>query len=103
MKVIRDCFGLDVRLTDERLTHILQHAEMVGMEAEIERVLQAPTEVRVSRSDDDVKLFYEFYARTSLGGKWLCIVVKYLPDDAFVITAYLTDTMKTGETVWPKK
>jgi hypothetical protein len=36
-------------------------------------------------------------------GKWLCVVVKYLPDDAFVITAYLTDTVKAGEIVWPKK
>jgi hypothetical protein len=103
MKIIRDCFGHDVRLTDERLTHILQHVEMAGMENEIERVVQAPAEVRLSRSDDSVKLFYEFYARTHVGGKWLCVVVKYPTDDAFVITAYLTDTIKAGETVWPRK
>jgi hypothetical protein len=46
MKIIRDCFGRSVRLTDERLAHILLHQEMVGMEAEIERVVQAPIEVR---------------------------------------------------------
>jgi hypothetical protein len=103
MKVIRDCFGHSVRLTDERLAHILEHAEMVGMEDEIERVLQIPSEVRLSRSDDNVRLFYEFYARTPMGGKWLCVVVKYLPSDAFVITAYLTDTLRAGETVWPKR
>ena len=51
MKIIRDCFGQDVRLTDERLAHILDHGEMTGMEAEIERVVQAPTEVRASSSD----------------------------------------------------
>jgi hypothetical protein len=76
---------------------------MAGMEAEIERVIQAPAEVRVSRSDESVKLFYEFYARTSVDGKWLCVVVKYFSDDAFVITAYLTDTIKAGEIVWPTK
>ncbi len=76
---------------------------MGGLEAEIERVLQAPLEVGVSRSDDSVRLFYEFYAETRVGGKWLCVVVKYLPDDAFVVTAYLTDKLKAGETVWPKK
>ena len=103
MKVIRDCFGHSVRLTDERLAHILEHAEMVGMEDEIERVLQMPSEVRLSRSGDNVRLFYEFYARTPVDGKWLCVVVKYLPGDAFVITAYLTDTLKAGETVWPKR
>ena len=42
MKVIRDCFGRSVRLTDERLAHILQHQELVGMEEEISRVLQTP-------------------------------------------------------------
>ena len=52
MKIIRDCLGHDVRLTDERLAHILQHVELVGMESEIERVLRSPTEVRVSLSDD---------------------------------------------------
>ena len=103
MKIIRDCFGRSVRLTDERTAHILQHQEMAEMEAEIERVLQAPAEVRVSRSDNTVQLFYEFYARTLVGGKWLCVVVKYPPDDAFVVTAYLTDQLKAGETIWPKK
>lgn len=87
MKVIRDCFGHSVRLTDERLAHILEHAEMAGMEDEFERVLQTPSEVRLSRSDDNVRLFYEFYTRTRVGGKWLCVVVKYLPGDAFVIIA----------------
>jgi hypothetical protein len=103
MKVIRDCFDHSVRLTDERLAHILEHTEMAGMGDEIERVLQTPSEVRVSRADDNVKLFYEFYTQTRVGGKWLCVVVKYLPGDAFVVTAYLTDTLKAGETVWPKR
>jgi hypothetical protein len=52
MKVIRDCFGHSVRLTDERLAHILEHDEMAGMEDELERVLQTPSEVRLSRSAD---------------------------------------------------
>ena len=45
MKIIRDCFGHEVRLTDERLAHILEYMEMA---AEIERVIQAPAEVRIS-------------------------------------------------------
>ena len=98
-----DCFGREVRLTAERLAHILERAEMRDMREEIIRTLRTPAEVRVSRSDADVRLFYEFYSRTAVGDKWLCIVVKYLPDDAFVITAYLTDKMKTGETIWPTK
>jgi len=102
MKLLRDCFGHAVRLTDERLAHIMEHAELAGMEDDIERVLEKPSQVNRSRSDDDVKLFYEFYARTRVGGKWFCVVVKYLPNDAFVITEYLTDTVKAGELLWPK-
>jgi len=30
-------------------------------------------------------------------------VVKYLQNDAFVITAYLTDQPKAGEDLWPTK
>lgn len=85
------------------MAHILQHQEMAGMEAEIERVLQSPAEVRVSRSDQTVELFYEYYERTRVGGEWLCAVVKYLSSDGFVVTAYLTDRLKAGETIWPKK
>jgi len=103
MKVIRDCFGRSVRLTDERLAHVLQHQELAGMEEAIIRALQTSTEVRVSRSDETVQLFYEYYAKTRVGGKWLCVVVKYPADDAFVVTAYLTDQLKAGESLWPKK
>jgi hypothetical protein len=103
MRKITDCFGRVVRLTDERLAHILEHPEMRGMEDEIERVLRQPQWVRQSKSDADVKLFYEFYAQTVVGGKWMCIVVKYLENDAFVVTAYLTDKPKTGADLWPTK
>ena len=85
------------------MAHIQQHPEMVDMESEITYVLQAPAEVRLSRLDSTVQLFYEYYAKTRVGGKWLCAVVKYLSSDGFVVTAYLTDRLKTGETIWPKK
>ena len=103
MKLLDDCFGHKVRLTDERLAHILERAEMAGMAAEVERVLREPQLVRRSRSDTAVRLFYEFYAQTIVGGKWLCVVVKYAENDAFVVTAYLTDKPKAGEDLWPIK
>jgi hypothetical protein len=103
MKKITDCFGHTVRLTGERLAHILEHPEMKGMGAEIERVLRQPQLVRRSQTDAAVRLFYEFYARTIVGGKWLCVVVKYAAQDAFVVTAYLTNKPKDGEDLWPTK
>ena len=103
MKTLKDCFGHAVRLTDERLAHILEHPEKKDKGAEIERVLREPQLVRRSRSDTSVRLFYEFYAQTIVGGKWLCVVVKYGENDAFVVTAYLTDKPKAGKDLWPKK
>ena len=103
MKTLTDCFGNKVRLTAERLAHILEHPEMATMAAEIGRVLRQPQLVRRSRSDPAVRLFYEFYAQTVVGGKWLCVVVKYVARAAFVVTAYLTDKPKAGEDLWPTK
>lgn len=100
MKMLRDCFGRIVRLTDERLTHILERTEMKQMGDELEHVLCQQQFCRRSRSDDSARLFYEFYERTMVGGKWLCVVVKYEEDDAFVVTAYLTDKPKAGEDLW---
>jgi len=103
MKMLQDCFGRNVRLTDERRAHVLEHTEMQNLAAEIEWVLRQPQFVRRSRADEAVKLFYEFYAQTIVGGKWLCVVVKYAENDAFVVTAYLTDKPKAGEDLWPIK
>lgn len=85
------------------LAHILEHPEMKDLATEIEHALRRPQFVRRSRSDSDVRLFYEFYAQTIAGGKWLCVVVKYIENDAFVVTVYLTDKPKAGEDLWPTK
>jgi hypothetical protein len=103
MRIVGDCFGNQVRLTDERLAHIREHPEMKDMEGPMERALRHPQLVRRSRSDAAVQLFYAFQPRTMVGGKWLCVVVKYVPSDAFVVMAYLTDRPKAGENLWPTK
>lgn len=76
---------------------------MRGMAADLERALREPQLVRRSRSDPAVRLFYDRKPATPMGGKWLCIVVKYAEDDAFMVTAYLTDKPKDGEDLWPPR
>jgi hypothetical protein len=73
------------------------------MESAIGPAVSHPKLVRRSRSDFAVRLFYDFFAETPVGSKWLCVVVKYDQDDAFVITAYLTNQPKAGEDLWPTK
>lgn len=79
---------------------MLEHPEMAGMEANISETLLLPQSVVQSASDADVRLYYRFYEDTMVGGKLLCVVVKVRDDDAFVVTAYLTDKVKKGEVLW---
>jgi hypothetical protein len=73
------------------------------MEARIEPAVSQPKLVRRSRSDLAVRLFYDFCSQTPVGSKWLCVVIKYAKDDAFVITGYLTNQPKAGEDLWPTR
>jgi hypothetical protein len=102
LKTFVDYQGWQIRLTDERWQHITQHPEMADMESIIAEALSQPELVKRSRTDGTVQLYYRYRENTVVGNKWLCVVVKYLPADAFIITAYLTDKPKQGEQVWPK-
>lgn len=102
MRDLIDHDGRRVKLTSERERHILEHPEMTALLPEIERTLREPQIVRRSRSEAAAELCYRFYSKTVVGDKWLCVVVKYQATDAFVLTAYLTDRVKSGETLWPK-
>ena len=103
MIVLRDYRGRPVRLTDERLAHILEHPELAALETAVAETLEHPTLVVQSRTDASAELSYRFHLGTRVGDKWLCVVVKYTPDNAFVLTAYLTDKPKKGDQLWPTK
>jgi len=96
-----DRWGRRVRLTGERLGHLQQHPEMIGLEEEIGRTLAEPGTVVQSSSDDSIRLYYRWVPETLVGGKYLCVVVKFREgEDAFIVTAYLTDRVKKGAVVW---
>ena len=103
MRPLRDYRGLSIRLTEERLEHILQHPEMVGLEDAIAETLATPELVIRAAADEEVRLYYRVYHDTRVGDKFLCVVVKARNEDAFVLTAYLTDKPKRGEVLWPEK
>jgi hypothetical protein len=76
----------------------MKHPVMAGHEMEVKDVLETPEEVRRSRSDHDVFLFY----RGRFPGRWVCAVSKKTGKEGFLITAYPTDAIKEGEKIWPK-
>jgi hypothetical protein len=73
-----------------------KHPEIQNKEEEIRLCLATPAFVRRSTQDEAVYLFY----RPS-GGYHLAVVVKRLNGDGFLITSYLTDSIKEGEEIWP--
>jgi hypothetical protein len=97
-----DYAGIAIRMTDERLNHIKDYPEMVTHTAKINETLTSPDIVIQSKSDKEARLYYKYYEGLSIGNKYLCIVVKFKQKDAFVITAYFTDSIKKGEVVWRK-
>jgi plasmid stabilization system protein ParE len=90
--------GFKVRVTRRywELIVTMKHPVMQTRETAVQNVLQAPDEVRRSRSDPAVFLFY----RLEQPERWLCAVVRRLNDDGFLITTYPTDAIKEGQQIW---
>jgi len=65
VKILHDFQGLAIRLSDDRLEHILEHPEMNGMEQAIEDTLAHPE--RVMESFSDVQAVLSFLHRHSCG------------------------------------
>jgi hypothetical protein len=100
----KDASERRIRLTGERWVHIeTDHPEMSSQLDSIRETLREPERIVRSRTDPDVELFYRYYETTPVTEKYLCVVVKVLADDLFIITAYFTDTIKGGELLWPKR
>lgn len=102
MQTINDYNGVAIRLTDERLNHILEHPEMAAQRESIIQTLKEPDLVVQSLSDEEAHLYYRFYQKLLVGDKYLCVVVKFKTNDAFVVTAYFTDKPKRGDVLWKK-
>ena len=102
MKILKDNQGNNIRLTDERLEHILLHPEMIELQNKIETAIINPDYIIKSKVDKNVKLFNKFYITKQFGGKYLCVVVKYEKDDAFIITSYLIRELPKGDILWQK-
>ena len=97
---VRTPLGFSVRVTRHRwdLIVTIKHPVMRGRESSVRLALETPDEVRQSRSDSEVLLFYKAEAAK----RWVCAVTRRTADEAFLVTAYPTDAIKEGTRVWPK-
>jgi hypothetical protein len=91
--------GFTVRTTEsywQRL--IVKHPDIEELEELVQQALAAPDEIRQSSRDAGVLLFY----LSRREKRWVVAVARRLNGNGFLITAYQTNAIKEGETVWRK-
>jgi hypothetical protein len=76
----------------------IKHPIMAGQEAEVQATLSQPDQIRRSRSDPNVYMFYKLQREK----RWICAVARKLNGEGFLITTYPTDAIKEGEIIWQK-
>tara|TARA_B100001971_G_C17710725_1_gene296322 strand:+ start:154 stop:468 length:315 start_codon:yes stop_codon:yes gene_type:complete len=91
---VKSHLGKKIRVTKEYWDKIIEtkHRVMKGKENIVKETLKNPSELRTSRKDPKVFLYYK-----KLNGKHNCVVCKHLNGDGFIITTYITDRIKAGE------
>jgi hypothetical protein len=76
----------------------VKHPVMAGREDDARSALENPDEIRQSRSDEDVYLFY----KAEREKRWICAVSRQTGDTGFLVTTYPTDAIKEGVQIWHK-
>ena len=90
-----DEHGNEVRLTDERLRHILRrHPEVAFQMHRFAETLARPDAVSPSRSSPSVQLYYRLYPDLRGRNRYICLVVKRETGYSFILTAYLDRRIK---------
>ncbi len=91
-------FRVQVTASYWQVITTIKHPVMAGRELDVKTALAEPDEIRVSKRDPAVYLFY----KSERIGRWVCAVSRRLNSAGFLITAYPTDAVKEGERIWPK-
>lgn len=92
----KSALGKDFILTIERKKHVLiYHPDLNSHFLKLKDVFLEPDEIRISKSDPTVLLFYKYFAKIK-SGKYIVGVVK-INHRAFVLTAYLSSKKLSGE------
>ena len=96
---VTDFQGRTVFLSEEAWLHTIRPPReyMEEMQETVFETVQYPDDIRRSNTrPDTVRLYYKWFTGTPVGDKWVCVVVKYLQEEAYILTAYATDRIKAG-------
>ncbi len=92
--------NITVHTTKEYWQRIVEikHPSIKRYEKQVKQALENPDQVRKSKQDANVYLYYK-----SIGKIAVCVVVDVISKSGgYIITAYLTDRIKEGEKVYDK-
>lgn len=92
-------FNKKIRTTKEYWQKIIneKHPSIKGNEWKVKSALQNPDEIRQSKTNKNIFLFYRL-----VNSKYICVIIKLLNSEGFIITAYFTIKVKEGELIWKK-
>lgn len=95
---VKTPLNTEIRTTDEYWRYLItkKHPIMKGREDIVKETLQYPDEIRQSKIDKDIFLYYKLF------DKLYCVVVKHSAPEGFLITAYPTNKVKEGQIIWTK-
>lgn len=92
-------FNKKIRTTEDYWRKIVdtKHPSIKGNEDKVISALQNPDEIRQSKKFKDIFLYYKQFVES-----YVCVVVKLLNEEGFIVTAYHTIKIKEGGLVWKK-
>ena len=95
---VKTPLNYEVRITVQYWQYLItiKHPIMKGKEEIVKDVLQLPDEIRQSKIDKNVFLYYKQF------DKLYCVGVKHTEREGFIITAYITNKVKEGDVVWTR-
>ena len=97
----KDKFNNTIRLTGSQWDHIVnEHPEIKPYKDRIPDVLINPDVVKRSKRNEDTFLYNGYY-KDIYEGKYL-LAVADIRNKKLLLTCYITDRIKQGDTIWKK-
>jgi hypothetical protein len=95
---VKTPLNVEIKTTVEYWQYLItkKHPVMKYKEEIVKDTLQFPDEIRQSKTDKNIFLYYKQF------DKLYCVVVKHVEPEGYLITSYPTDKLKEGEVIWKK-
>ena len=91
---VKDKSGRKIHLSDERWKHLNQeHPEVAPYLEDIKETLKNPVKITEYELDENVRYYYKYFKERE-SAKYLLVIVKYLNEHGFIITAYFVRNIK---------